>query len=79
MFVKIWIFLFMSLCLTACSNEVSEPEPVSTVDSNVAEPSDTVLPELYMDNESADTGFSIALDSSGKTILPDDTNYQKKP
>ena len=61
----------------ACSNENTTPEPVSTVDSNVAEPHDSVLPELYIDNPTGDTSFTIALDSSGPVILPADTNYKK--
>ncbi len=70
--------LLFSLYLTACNNENTTPEPVSTVDSNLAEPNDTVLPELYIDPLTGDTTFSIALDSSVEAILPDDTSYQKE-
>ena len=72
------MFLFLSLWLIACSNESTAPEPVSTVDSNLAEPGETILPELYMDDAMNDSNINIALDSSGRTILPNDTNYVKQ-
>lgn len=66
------------MCILACSNESTQPEPVSTVDSNLADPTDTTLPELYLDNPRGDTTFTIALDSAGETILPEDTGYIKQ-
>ena len=73
-----WLFVLFCLSLWSCSDTVSAPEPVSTVDSNLAEPYDTVLPELYIDDPTEDTTFTIALDSTVETILPEDTAYQKK-
>lgn len=73
--MKKCMYIIISLCLWSCSDAESEPEPVSTVDSNLADPSDTVPPELYIDAHAEDTTFTIALDSAGKTILPEDTNY----
>lgn len=72
------MYLFLCLCLMACSDENTTPEPVSTVDSNLAEPNDTMLPELYMDDAINDSNINIALDSTGRTILPNDTNYIKQ-
>lgn len=72
--------MIASLCFVfiACSNAEETPEPVSTVDSNLANDVDTVLPELYIDSHAGDTSFSIAIDSAGPAIMPSDTNYKKR-
>lgn len=71
---KLMFFLF-SLTLWSCSETASVPEPVSTVDSNLAEPNDSILPEMYLNDPNDDSNFNIALDSAGETILPQDTTY----
>lgn len=75
--MKKWMIASICLVLLACGNAEEAPEPVSTVDSNLAEDVDTVLPELYIDSHAGDTSFSVALDSAGRTIMPNDTNYNK--
>jgi hypothetical protein len=75
--MKKWMIASLCLALVSCSNVEETPEPVSTVDSNLADEVDTVLPELYIDSHEGDTTFSIALDSAGPTILPGDTDYNK--
>ena len=72
------MFVCLTLALVACNDAEEAPEPVSTVDSNLADPNDTLLPELYIDPNTDDTSFSVALDSVGQTILGNDTNYQKQ-
>ena len=72
------MFVFIILLSIGCNEAEETPEAVSTVDSNLADPNDTLLPELYIDPNTDDTSFSIALDSAGPTILGNDTNYQKR-
>lgn len=76
--MKKWMIANLCFYLVACGNTEETPEPVSTVDSNLANDVDTVLPELYIDSHAGDTSFSIAIDSAGPTIMPGDTNYKKR-
>lgn len=76
--MKNWMFVMVTLFLISCNDAEETPEAVSTVDSNLADPNDTILPELYIDPNTEDTSFSIALDSAGRTILGNDTNYRKQ-
>ena len=76
--MKNWMFVFVILFSIGCNEAEETPEAVSTVDSNLADPTDTTFPELYIDSHRGDTDFTIALDSAGETILPDDTNYNRR-
>ena len=67
---------FFSLCtfiLISCGDEAAKPKDVSTVDSNILQPIDTTPTTFHLDNLS-DT---VALDSMGPTINPEDTNYNR--
>jgi hypothetical protein len=63
------IFSCILLFLISCDDE-SAPKDVSTVDPNVLQPIDTTAPVLNLDT-------NVALDSTGPTINPEDTNYRK--
>jgi hypothetical protein len=76
--MKKWMFVCLAIAFVACNEAEDAPEAVSTVDSNLADPNDTLLPELYIDPNTDDTSFSVALDSAGPTILGTDTNYRKQ-
>lgn len=74
--MKKWLYVCLCLVFVACGDAEKAPEPVSTVDSNLANENDTLLPELYIDSHEGDTTFNVALDSAGRTILPKDTSYR---
>ena len=59
------------------SNGDSKEGPVSTVDSNTVEASDTTPSILYLDNPTSDS-FPVAMDSAGAIIEPQDTQYTKE-
>jgi hypothetical protein len=69
LFLAIGVF-----CLFSCGDEdASRPKDVSTVDPNVTGPVDTVPLEMHLDN----LNDTVALDSIGPTINPEDTNYSR--
>lgn len=59
-------------------NSKSPKQNFSTVDSNVAGNPDSIPSTLYLDSSRGDSSFSVALDSAGPTIKPQDTNYSNK-
>jgi hypothetical protein len=78
--MRIWIGACVVLGLISCNeaSTVDNSGPVSTVDSNTALPTDSNLPILHIDSASADTSFSIAMDSVVPDILAEDTNYHRR-
>jgi hypothetical protein len=68
-------FLFSLICFfTLNCGDASQPKDVSTVDPNILEPVDSVPIEMHLDS----LNDTIALDSIGPTINPEDTNYTKR-
>lgn len=70
------IILLLSIAGCTDDSESGATTVFSTVDSNTIGVADTVPPILYLDNPSLDT-FPMAMDSTGPTIEPQDTQYRK--
>jgi len=67
--------LLVSCCvliMMSCG-EAEEQKDVSTVDPNVQESLDTIPLEMHLDG----LNDTITLDSMGRTINPEDTNYRR--
>ena len=69
--------VFLMLCiflLGSCGDETGKPKDISTVDSNILEPVDNTPVTLHLDS----LNDTVALDSIGPTINPEDTNYTRQ-
>ena len=67
----------LALCifiLNACGDDAAKPKDVSTVDPNILEPIDSAPATLHLDR----LNDTVALDSMGPTINPEDTNYYRR-
>jgi len=63
----------LALGLLACGNE-AEQKDVSTVDPAIMEPLDSIPLDMHLDS----LNDTVTLDSMGRTINPEDTNYRRK-
>ena len=63
---------FCVLAMVGCGGG-KEQKDVSTVDPNVQESLDTIPLEMHLDG----LNDTITLDSMGRTINPEDTNYKR--
>lgn len=71
--MKLLVVFLCALSVISCG-DAKEPKDVSTVDPNVQESLDTIPLELHLDS----LNNTIALDSMGPTINPEDTNYKRR-
>lgn len=75
--LKLIAYIAGLLFVIGCtSNGESKEASVSTVDSNTVGTTDTTPQIIYLDNPKLDS-FSMAMDSEGPTIKPQDTQYIK--
>jgi hypothetical protein len=63
-------------CVVLACESAPKSTPVSTLDSNIEKMEAPLVPDL--DNP-ADSNFSIALDTPGPTVDPEDTITRQKP
>lgn len=69
-----WLLVsFVVFIIIGCGDS-SQPKDVSTVDPNVQGQVDSIPMEMLSDS----LNETIALDSVGPTIHPEDTNYNRK-
>jgi hypothetical protein len=76
--MKFFLAIFLIVGVYACGDDSGEAKPVSTVDSSVIDPGDSLSPMMYLDTQSVnDTSFDIALDSAGPMVTADDTSMKR--
>lgn len=67
------------LIISVLSCNSNDPDQnLTTVDSNVAGTPDSMPRSLYLDSFRKDTSVTVAMDSAGPTISPQDTVYPNK-